>query len=106
MDLWGIIIGALTMREGLRYRKEIHRSWEEQRSRKDSRSMFFKSWRGRWAMLRGRACSAVFYAVERRQKVRTSIVYFGFSLNFSMDAGEQENPMFTMRMGESFCSQL
>lgn len=43
-------------------------------------------------MLRGRACSAVLYAVERRWKVRTSIVYFGFSLNFSMDTVEQEGP--------------
>lgn len=54
--------------------------------------MFFKPGWGRWALLRGRACSAVLYAVERRQKVRTSIVYFGFSLNFSMDTVEQEDP--------------
>lgn len=39
-------------------------------------------------MLRGRACSAVSYAIERRQKVRTSMVYFGFNLNFFMDTVE------------------
>lgn len=43
-------------------------------------------------MLRRRACSAGLYAVERRWKVRTSIVHFGFSLNFSVDTVEQEVP--------------